>query len=181
LAIAEIVSVSARSGHGFGKDLCAEIMLVEGEGVLGDAHCGVKVKHRSRVAKDANQPNLRQVHLIHGELLDELAMRGFVVKPGELGENILTRGVDLLGLSEGTELRFHSGATVRITGLRNPCHQINGHTPGLMESLLDHAQDGTLIRKGGVMGVVVVSGAVRSGEECFVIEAKGAHIPLRPV
>jgi MOSC domain-containing protein YiiM len=181
LAIAEIVSVSARSGHGLGKDLCAEIMLVEGEGVLGDAHRGVTVKHRSRVAKDANQPNLRQVHLIHGELLEELAMRGFAVKPGELGENILTRGVDLLGLSEGTELRFHSGATVRITGLRNPCHQINGHTPGLMESLLDHAQDGTLIRKGGVMGVVVVSGAVRSGEECFVIEAKGAHIPLRPV
>ena len=94
--MAEVVSVSARDGHGLGKDVCGFIRLVAGEGVAGDAHSGVTVKHRSRVAKDPTQPNLRQVHLIHAELLDEVAGKGFTVKPGELGENILTQGIDFL-------------------------------------------------------------------------------------
>ncbi len=178
--MAEVVAVAARSEHGLGKTVSDSITLVTGEGAEGDAHRGVTVKHRSRVAKDPTQLNLRQVHLIHAELLDELAGQGFTVVPGELGENILTRGIDLLGLSTGTILRFPSGATIQITGLRNPCNQINGHTPGLMDALLDRGEDGALIRKGGIMGIVVAGGVVRTGD---VIEpekiAEGP--PLSPV
>jgi MOSC domain-containing protein YiiM len=181
LSLPEIVSVAARGGHGLGKTLCSQIMLVEGEGVQGDAHCGVTVKHRSRVAKDPSQPNLRQVHLIHAELLDELATRGYSVGPGELGENILTRGVDLLGLTTGTDIHFLSGAAVRVTGLRNPCNQINGHTAGLMDALLDRAADGSLIRKGGVMAVVIAPGIVRAGEAFTVQPSPVNWGPLVPV
>jgi MOSC domain-containing protein YiiM len=177
----EVASVSARSGHGLGKVVLPEIVLIPGEGVEGDAHRGVTVKHRSRVAKDPTQPNLRQVHLIHAELLAELAAKGFRVAPGELGENILTRGIDLLGLPEGALLGFPSGATIRITGLRNPCHQINGHTPGLMNALLDRAEAGSLIRKGGVMGVVVQGGVIRVGDAILVNLPASPHQPLKPV
>jgi MOSC domain-containing protein YiiM len=162
--VSVVLAVAARNGHGLGKTPCATIMLIAGEGVEGDAHCGVTVKHRSRVAKDPSQPNLRQVHLIHAELLDELASKGFSVKTGELGENILTHGIDLLSLPTGTLLFFPSGAQLKVTGLRNPCHQINGHTPGLMDALLDKAESGSLIRKGGVMAVVLVGGMVGTSD-----------------
>ena len=179
--MAEVVSVSARNGHGLGKNVVPEILLIEGQGVAGDAHSGVTVKHRSRVAKDPSQPNLRQVHLIHAELLDELAERGFDVKPGELGENVLTCGIDLLGLPEGSEVHFPSGACVRITGLRNPCGQINGHSAGLMDALLSRAADGSLIRKGGVMGIVLRSGVVKASDRVTYVTFEGQHGPLRPV
>jgi MOSC domain-containing protein YiiM len=179
--MAKVISVSARDGHGLGKTPCRSITLVTGEGVQGDAHCGKTVKHRSRIAKDPTQPNLRQVHLIHAELLDEVAAKGFAVSPGDLGENILTRGIDLLGLSTGTILRFPSGAAIEVTGLRNPCNQINGHTPGLMNALIDHEADGSLIRKGGVMGVVRGSGAVNVGDEIEVLLPEGMQFSLLPV
>lgn len=179
--VAEVASVSARNGHGLGKIVVPEITLVAGQGVSGDAHCGKSVKHRSRVAQDPSQPNLRQVHLIHAELLEALVERGFDVKPGELGENILTRGLDLLGLSEGSELHFPSGASVLITGLRNPCVQINGHRPGLMDALLDRTADGSLIRKGGIMGVVIKSGTVKSGDHLSCTIPEAPHRPLQPV
>ncbi len=176
-----VVSVSARDGHGLGKDVQTSIALVAGEGVAGDAHLGETVKHRSRVAKDPTQPNLRQVHLIHAELLDEVAAKGFTVNPGELGENILTRHIDLLGLNEGAVLRFPSGAALMITGLRNPCHQLNGHSLGLMNALLDHCKDGNLIRKGGVMGIVMEGGEVFAGD-IITLENKGvASKQLIPV
>ncbi len=159
-----VVAVAARDGHGLGKTPFATIMLVAGEGVDGDAHRGVTVKHRSRVAKDPSQPNLRQVHLIHSELLDELSAKGFSVKAGELGENILTHGIDLLALPTGTLLLFPSGGQLEVTGLRNPCHQINGHTLGLMDALLDKAEDGGLIRKGGVMAIVLAKGLVAASD-----------------
>ncbi len=178
--MADVISVSARDGHGLGKALRPAITLIAGQGVEGDAHCGVTVKHRSRVAKDPTQPNLRQVHLIHAELIDEVALKGFTVAPGELGENILTRGLDLLALGRGTILRFPSGAAIEITGLRNPCHQINGHTPGLMSALLDHAADGSLIRKGGVMAVVLVGGDVSAGDQISISPAAD-FIALGPV
>jgi MOSC domain-containing protein YiiM len=181
LSLPEIVSVAARGGHGLGKSPCAQITLIQGEGVLGDAHCGVTVKHRSRVAKDPSQPNLRQVHLIDAESLDELATRGYSVGPGELGENILTRGVDLLGLTTGTDIHFLSGAAVRVTGLRNPCNQINGHAAGLMDALLDRAADGALVRKGGVMAVVIAPGIVRAGEAFTVQPSPANWGPLVPV
>jgi MOSC domain-containing protein YiiM len=177
---AEIVSVSARRGHGLGKTVSLFITLVAGQGVAGDAHCGTAVKHRSRVVKDPAAPNLRQVHLIQQELLDELAGKGFMVAPGELGENILMRGLDLLTLPEGAEIGFPSGARIRLTGLRNPCSQINGHTPGLMNALLDRAADGRLIRKGGVMGIVLAGGDVQAGDAVDVMLPEQGR-PLRPV
>lgn len=176
-----IVSVSSRDSHGLGKTVAPSIMLIAGEGVAGDAHCGVTVKHRSRVAQNPDQPNLRQVHLIDAELLAELATKGFDVAPGELGENILIKGLALLGLPMGTRLRFASGAVVRITGLRNPCRQLNGHSAGLMSALLDRAADGTLIRKGGVMGVVEAGGIVRAGEYLTASLPGSPHSALQPV
>ena len=175
-----VISVSARGGHGLGKVVLPSITLVAGEGVEGDAHRGVTVKHRSRVAKDPTQPNLRQVHLIHAELLDAVGTKGFAVAPGELGENILTHGIELLGLATGTVLRFPSGAAVEVTGLRNPCAQLNGHTPGLMDALIDRAADGNLIRKGGIMGVVLVGGVVGPGDVIQVALAREGG-PLLPV
>jgi MOSC domain-containing protein YiiM len=178
---AQVVSVSARDGHGLGKDVQSSIFLVARDGVAGDAHRGETVKHRSRVAKDPTQPNLRQVHLIHAELLDEVAGNGFVVAPGDLGENILTRHIDLLGLSTGTLLRFPSGASIMITGLRNPCHQLNGHSEGLMNALLDRGDDGGLIRKGGVMAIVLESGEVAKSDAILIEPPAGPHTPLLPV
>lgn len=176
-----VLAVAARSGHGLGKTPCETIMLTAGEGVEGDAHRGVTVKHRSRVAKDPSQPNLRQVHLIHAELLDELASKGFEVIAGQLGENILTHGIDLLALPTETLLVFPSGAQLRITGLRNPCHQINGHTLGLMDALLDKAEDGSLIRKGGVMSVVLTGGLICVNDEVKIAFPADPWEALKPV
>ncbi len=175
------ISVSARAGHGLGKDVIPVIELIAGQGVAGDAHCGVSVKHRSRVAKDPTQPNLRQVHLIDTILLDSVRSQGFGVAPGELGENILVTGIDLLALATGTQLRFPSGATLCLTGLRNPCHQLNGHSEGLMNALLSRAPDGGLIRKGGVMATVSHSGTVRPGDDINVTAPGGALVALAPV
>lgn len=176
-----VVAVAARNGHGLGKDVCCGIELIAGEGVAGDAHRGTTVKHRSRVARDPSQPNLRQVHLIHEELFEELAKKGFGVAPGNLGENILTRGIALLDLPSGAILGFPSGAAVELTGLRNPCHQLNGHAAGLMDALLDRAADGTLIRKCGVMGIVRAGGPVRAGDRVTVELPPPPHQALGPV
>ncbi len=181
LTLPEILSTSARKGHGVGKTVLSEITLIAGQGVEGDAHCGEKVKHRSRARYNPSLPNLRQVHLIHGELLDELAGKGFAIAPGELGENILTGGIDLLSLPTGSILSFPSGATVEITGLRNPCIQLERHKTGLMHALLDHAADGSLIRKGGIMGIVLTGGVVRAGDGVVITDPEGAFRPLQPV
>ena len=177
----KVISVSARNGHGLGKTVASSIRLVAGQGVEGDAHRGITVKHRSRVAQNPDQPNLRQVHLIHKELLDELNAKGFVAAPGELGENILTEALALLVLPTGTRLHFPSGAVIILTGLRNPCHQLNGHSPGLMNALLDHAPDGTLIRKCGVMGIIERGGTVRAGDNLTIIPPEPPHLVLKPV
>jgi hypothetical protein len=179
--VGSVISVSARNGHGLGKDVCPEIKLIAGQGVFGDAHCGKTVKHRSRVAKDPSQPNLRQVHLVHAELLDEVSAKGFTVKPGQLGENILTLGVDLLGLSTGALLHIGADAVVEITGLRNPCLQLNGHSEGLMNALLDRNATGGLVRMGGVMGIVRSGGVVRPGDGVRIEQPVGQHMPLLPV
>ena len=157
------------------------IVLIAGLGVDGDAHQGKTVKHRSRVARDPSQPNLRQVHLIHAELHDELATAGFMVTPGQMGENITTRGVDLLSLPTGARLRLGPEAVVEVTGLRNPCRQLEGIHKGLMAAVLDRDENGDLIRKAGVMGVVLHGGKVRPGDEIVVELPDGAHERLRPV
>jgi MOSC domain-containing protein YiiM len=157
------------------------IRILTGLGVEGDAHLGVTVKHRSRVAADPTQPNLRQVHLVHAELHDELRGAGFAVKPGEMGENVTTRGVDLLGLPTGTRLHLGPTAIVEVTGLRNPCMQLDKIQKGLMEANLDRDADGNLIRKAGIMGIVLADGEVRPGDAIEVELPPEPHNPLKPV
>jgi len=176
-----VVAVSLRRGHHFSKHNALEVRLLKGLGVAGDAHMGVTVKHRSRVAKDPTQPNLRQVHLIHEELFDELRGKGFAVAPGELGENITTRGIDLLGLPAGARLHLGASAVIEVTGLRNPCVQIDRFQQGLMAATLDKDTGGKLIRKAGVMGIVCAEGDVRPGDPIRVALPDGPRRPLQPV
>jgi MOSC domain-containing protein YiiM len=143
---ASVVAVSRDSDHRFSKPVVDAIVLIEGWGIEGDTHAGVTVQHRSRVARDPTQPNLRQVHLIHAELFDEVASAGYHVEPGQLGENVTTRGVDLLALPTDTVLHLGRDAIVRVTGLRNPCQQINGFEPGLLREVLGRAEGGTVER-----------------------------------
>ena len=178
---AVVVAVCRSATHSMGKPRCDEIRLVAGFGVEGDTHGGTTVQHRSRVAKDPAQPNLRQVHLIHAELHDELAAAGFGVAAGEMGENVTTRGIALLALPTGTRLRLGAAAVVEVTGLRNPCAQLDGIQPGLMKATLDRDADGRLVRKAGVMGVVLASGAVRPGDAIEVELPGGPHRALEPV
>ena len=160
-----VIAVSRSPGHSFTKPNESSIRLLEGLGIEGDAHLGTTVQHRSRVAKDPSVPNLRQVHLIHAELMDELEAAGFRVWPGAMGENVTTRGIDLLGLPTGTRLRLGATAIIEITGLRNPCRQLNDFQPGLMNATLDRDAGGNLIRKAGVMAVVLASGEITPGDE----------------
>ncbi len=176
-----VVAVARDSEHRFSKVTTDYIELVTGLGVAGDAHAGATVQHRSRVARDPSQPNLRQVHLIAAELLDELVARGFAVAPGALGENVTTCGVDLLALPTGAQLRLGADAVVRVTGLRNPCVQLDRYRPGLQRAVLDRAPDGELIRRAGVMGIVLSGGVVRRGDPVEVAVPDGAHRPLQPV
>jgi MOSC domain-containing protein YiiM len=177
-----IVTAVSRSGtHTMRKPNQEGIQLLTGLGVAGDAHQGETVKHRSRVKRDPTQPNLRQVHLIHAELHDELRNAGFAVSAGEMGENITTRGVDLLTLPTGTRLFLGDVASVEVTGLRNPCKQLDGIAPGLMAATLDRDEEGNLVRKAGVMAVVVSGGEVRPGDAIRVDLPPTPHRPLEPV
>jgi MOSC domain-containing protein YiiM len=176
-----VAAVSLRAGHHFSKTLSPSVRLLTGLGIAGDGHMGETVKHRSRVRKDPTQPNLRQVHLIHAELLDELRAKGFSVRPGELGENVTTSGIDLLALPTGTRLHLGASAVVEVTGLRNPCIQIDDFQKGLMAATLDKDADGNLVRKAGVMSIVIADGDVRPGD-CVRVELPNTpHRPLLPV
>lgn len=177
----QVIAVHSSTKHLFSKETVREIELVAGHGVLGDAHYGKTVQHRSRVAKDPTQPNLRQVHLLHEELLSELGAKGLVVTPGQMGENITTRGIDLLALSAGSRLRFGDAALVEITGLRNPCVQIERFRTGLLAAVLGRSPDGLLVRKAGVMGVILRSGFVRPGDSIAVAHTPSEHEALQPV
>ncbi|MBM2812931.1 MAG: domain containing protein [Chloroflexi bacterium] len=159
-----VVAVSCSATHTMSKPNQDCIRLLTGLGVEGDAHAGPTARHRSRVARDPSQPNLRQVHLIHAELHDELSKAGFPVAPGEMGENVTTRHLDLLGLPVGTRLHLGTDAAVEVTGLRNPCVQLDGIKPGLMATVLDRDAHGNLVRKAGVMGIVIAGGEVRPGD-----------------
>jgi hypothetical protein len=176
-----VAAVGRAGDHTFSKPTEDCIQLVAGLGVQGDAHLGRTVQHRSRVARDPTQPNLRQVHLIHAELHDELRTQGFSVMPGDMGENITTRGVDLLSLPTGTRLRLGDLAVVDVTGLRNPCVQLNHFQSGLMAAVLDRDSDGAVIRKAGVMAVVVTGGEVRPDDPITVELPPLPHLPLETV
>ena len=177
----QVIAVHTSVDHSFSKTTLNKIELVEGQGVHGDAHFGVTVQHRSRVAKDPTQPNLRQVHLLHEELLNELRAKGHRVEPGQMGENITTRGLSILALSAGTKLKLGSHAILRVTGLRNPCAQIENFQAGLLAAVLDRKNDGALVRKAGVMCAVEQSGKVQAGDRIAVIFQPEVYLPLQPV
>ena len=176
-----VTAVSRSATHTMSKPNQGSITLLAGLGVEDDAHKGETVKHRSRVARDPSQPNLRQVHLIHSELHDELCATGFDVAAGQMGENVTTRGVDLLGLPTGTRLHLGDAAVVEVTGLRNPCAQLDGLQPGLMAATLDRDAEGNLVRKAGIMGIVLTGGEVHAGDPIRVELPPEPHRPLAPV
>ena len=178
---ARIASLSRSPVHEFSKDGKETLRLLVGFGVEGDAHGGDRVQHRSRVALDPTQPNLRQVHLLHTELLRELAEEGFAVGPGQLGENILTEGLDLLGLPAGTRLLLGDEAEIEITGLRNPCKQINSVDPDLLQRLAYRDESGELVRLAGIMAIVLETGEIRIGDVIRVRLPDDPHRPLAPV
>ena len=178
---AVVAAVSRSAKHTLVKANQDSIRLLSGLGVDGDAHQGATVKHRSRVARDPTQPNLRQVHLIHAELHEELRAAGFIVSAGQMGENITTQGVDLLGLPAGARLCIGGAAVVEVTGLRNPCAQLDRIHPGLMAATLGRDQYGNLVRKAGIMGVVIAGGEVRPGDQIRVELPPQPHRPLAPV
>ncbi|MEV5984956.1 MOSC domain-containing protein [Streptomyces sp. NPDC052051] len=174
-------AVSSNGVYSFTKPNRESIRLLAGLGVEGDVHAGVTVKHRSRVRQDPTQPNLRQVHLIHEELFDEVRMAGFEVAAGQLGENVTTRGIDLLSLPRGTRLRLGDEAVVEVTGLRNPCAQIDGFAKGLLKQVIERDEDGRPRFKAGIMGIVVTGGVVRPGDPVGTELPAGPHVPLERV
>ncbi len=163
-----VIAVSLSETHSFSKPNQPAIQLIEDFGVDGDAHSGKTVKHRYLAAKDPSRPNILQVHLIHAELFDELEIKGFRVRPGELGENITTRGIDLLGLPTGTTLKIGEEAVVKLTALRSPCKQIDDFQNGLVKEVLYKDEEGNLVRKTGVMGIVLKGGIVQPGNSLVV-------------
>ena len=176
-----ILSLQRSAGHEFSKQVEPSLRLLAGLGVEGDAHCGETVQHRSRVADDPTQPNLRQIHLLHAELLTELGSEGFAVGPGSMGENILTEDIDLLGLPTGTKLALGRDAIVEITGLRNPCKQLEQIDPSLLPRLAHRDEAGNLIRLAGVMAVVLQGGEVCTGDAIRIEWPEEPHQPLVPV
>lgn len=176
-----VLAVAANPEHALSKPLRAEVRLRSDHGVEGDCHAGRTVQHRSRVARDPSQPNLRQVHLLHAELLDALVAAGFAVGPGVLGENLTTRGLALLQLPRGARLRVGASAVLEVTGLRNPCQQLEAFQPGLLAAVLDRDPQGALVRKAGVMAVVRAGGLVRPGDAIQVELPPPPHQALERV
>ena len=176
-----VVSVNRDSEHRFSKPAAAEITLIAGIGIEGDAHAGETVQHLHRLTTTPGAPNLRQVHLMHSELFEELESDGFGVSAGDLGENVTTSGIDLLALPQGTLLHLGDEAVVEVTGLRNPCKQINRFEPGLMKAVIGRADDGTVVRKSGIMSIVTHGGVVRAGDAVRVELPAGERVPLEVV
>jgi MOSC domain-containing protein YiiM len=176
-----VTAVSRSPRHKFSKQNELWIRLVAGIGVEGDAHAGETVQHRSRKRWTPHLPNLRQVHLIHAELHDELRVAGFDVAPGDIGENVTTRGIDLLALPTGTRLHLGDAAVVEVTGLRNPCVQLDRFQEGLTAATLERDENGELVRKAGIMGIVLTGGDVRAGDPIRVELPPPPHQPLKPV
>lgn len=176
-----VAALARSASHGFSKTLCDRLRLIAGLGVEGDAHAGVTVKHRSRVAIDPDQPNLRQVHLLHSEVFDEVAALGFTLHPGDIGENITTYGIDLLSLSRGTCLHIGENVIVELTGLRNPCAQIERFQKGLLKAFVGRDADGGVVLKSGVMSVVKEGGDVRVGDAVVVVLPEGKRVRMERV
>lgn len=178
---ASVIALARDELHRVSKQPVERLRLLAGLGVEGDAHAGLTMQHRSRWVKQRTVPNLRQVHLIHAELFEELAAKGFSIAPAVMGENVTTQGIDLLGLSAGTRLHLSADAIIELTGLRNPCFKLDGIAPGLMQAVLEKGPGKTLIRKAGVMAVVVRSGDVGVGDRITVIDEPNEFVALRAV
>jgi len=172
-----VLAVHRAAQHRFSKTSCKSVTIIEGLGVEGDAHAGETVKHRSRVEVDPSQPNLRQVHLIHAELFDEMAAHGFKIKPGDLGENITTQGVDLLSLGRGARLSIGESVVLEVTGLRNPCRQIEAYVPGLLKHLAVKTSQG-IVRKSGIMTIALAAGRITPSDTIAITPPDGPHVPL---
>ncbi len=178
---ATVIAVCSKETPGVGKTPRDEITLVPDHGVEGDYHAGAFVRHRSRAARDPQQPNLRQVHLMHAELFDELAPLGIAVTPGDMGENITTRGLPILDLAPGTRLHLGASAIIEVTGVRNPCNQLDAVDERLLAQVALKDGAGVIIRKAGVMAIVIAGGAVRPGDAIRVETPAGATGQLQPV
>lgn len=178
---ATVIAVASDSGHNFSKPTQPAINLIAGFGVEGDAHAGKTVQHLWDKERTPEAPNLRQVHFMHSELFDELSQQGITVLPGQMGENIVTRGIDVLNLPQGAEFHFPSGAIVRITGLRSPCKKLNTIHPGLLKAVVEKRADGSLNKKTGVMSIVLKGGEVCEGDDIKIILPEGDHKPLECV
>ncbi|MGI8870030.1 MAG: MOSC domain-containing protein [Mycobacteriales bacterium] len=177
----DVVSVNRDRAHRFSKQAVESVRLLVGLGVEGDAHLGRTVQHLSRVRRDPDQPNMRQVHLIHAELHDELRSAGFDIEAGGIGENVTTRGVDLLALPTGTLLRLGPDAVIEMTGLRNPCTQIEKYRIGMLAEVVGRDANGSVVRRAGVMAIVTVDGVVRPGDSIAIEMPPAPHVPLAPV
>jgi MOSC domain-containing protein YiiM len=177
----QVVSVSRSPVHGFSKEVLPEIRILAGFGVEGDAHAGGKVQHLYRVRRNPNAPNLCQVHLLQAELFDELRAQGLEVAPGQMGENITTRNLELLTLPVGTRIHLGPQAIVEVTGLRDPCNQLNTLHPGLMKACIARDHNGTLIRKAGIMAIALQSGVVQPGDPISIEVPQGEWRAMGPV
>ena len=178
---ARVVALARDDLHRVSKQPCDRVRLIAHLGVEGDAHAGLTMQHRSRWVKQRTVPNLRQVHLIHAELFEQLAAKGFAIAPAQMGENVTTSGIELLGLSAGTRLRLGASAVIELTGLRNPCFQLDGIVPGLMQAVLEKGPGRTVVRKSGVMAIVIAGGEVSVGDPIVVIHTPDPYAPLAPV
>jgi MOSC domain-containing protein YiiM len=177
----KVVSLSKAEGYNFSKNTYESLCFLEGKGIEGDAHCGETVKHRSRVKVDPTQANLRQVHLVHSELIAELQAKGFDIEAGTIGENVLTEGIDLLSLPTNTILKLGENVALQVTGLRNPCAQLDAYQKGLTKAVLDKDAEGNLIRKAGIMARVIAGGTVKREDTISVELPNPPHYPLEKV
>lgn len=175
-----VIAVASDSKHNIIKPIRESVRLIAGWGVEGDAHAGKTVQHRYDKRRNPDAPNLRQVHLMHSELFDQVSGLGLSVKPGQMGENITTRHIDILNLPRGTQLRIGE-AVIEITGLRNPCKYLNQIAPGLLKACLGKHEDGTNFPHSGVMGVILADGEVKAGDEIHIITPPKPHERLKPV
>lgn len=175
-----VIAVASDTAHNIVKPVREHIKLVAGWGVEGDAHAGITVQHRYDKRRNPNAPNLRQVHLMHAELFDQAATLGLTVEPGEMGENITTRGIDILNLPRGTHLKI-GDAIIEVTGLRNPCKYLNQIAPGLLKACMAKHEDGTNFPQSGIMGVILEDGEVKAGDEIHIIAPPKPHERLKPV
>lgn len=178
---AMVESVHRSESHDFTKATVEEVVLVAGVGIEGDAHAGATVQHVSRKKKDADRPNLRQVHLVSAELHEELVADGFDLDHGGFGENLVTRGIALGDLPVGTTLALGDDAIIVLTGLRDPCAQIDRHREGLRAAVAFDPGEGPKLFRDGAMAMVVRGGVVRTGDPIGVALPPEPHHPMRKV